>query len=170
MVLEHLRTKLKISKVERDSFRYTGIDIKSTDAGIHISMEDYVAAMQYIDGVRNGPDDELLNTEELTMYRRYVGQLLWLSEQVRPDLSFLAGDMSRRSSKATLKDLKKINKDLEKHVFSHRNEILMKPYMVEVSTPFSESGVLTIPFSIKIRLHLVENGVEVEMGHFINFT
>ena len=40
MVTEKLSATLDVSKVEDDSFRFTGIDIKQVD-GIEISMEDY---------------------------------------------------------------------------------------------------------------------------------
>ena len=40
MVTEKVSAALDVSKVEDDSFRFTGIDIKQVD-GIEISMEDY---------------------------------------------------------------------------------------------------------------------------------
>ena len=52
--------------------------------------------------------------------------MLWLSENVRPDLAFLALDMSRKAKKATLKDLKDINKFIVKQVKGRENEIVLK--------------------------------------------
>ena len=40
LVTEKVNAALDVSKVEDDSFRFTGIDIKQVD-GIEISMEDY---------------------------------------------------------------------------------------------------------------------------------
>ena len=43
------------------------------------------------------------------MLRGYVGKLLWLSSNVRPDLSFAALDLSTSIKEPTMKALKKIN-------------------------------------------------------------
>ena len=50
-----------------------------------------------------------------------------MSENVCPDLSFLALDMSRKVQQATLKDLKDINKNVSRQVFGHENRIILKP-------------------------------------------
>ena len=36
-----LKSKLLVSKVEKNKFRFTGVDIEKTKVGITISMEDY---------------------------------------------------------------------------------------------------------------------------------
>ena len=41
-VLETISRELTISKIERDNFRYTGIDVKTVEDGIEIEMQDYV--------------------------------------------------------------------------------------------------------------------------------
>ena len=48
------------------------------------------------------------------MYRKYTGKLMWLAENCRPDLAYTALDMSKKASKATVKDLKKINKVVDR--------------------------------------------------------
>ena len=45
-VLETVSREHTISKIERDSFRYTGIDVKTFEDGIEIEMEDYVASLK----------------------------------------------------------------------------------------------------------------------------
>ena len=42
------------SKVERDKFRFTGIDIEKYEDRIRISMEDYAESMQGVDEIRTG--------------------------------------------------------------------------------------------------------------------
>ena len=64
---------------------------------------------------------------EQQLYRKYVGKMLWLSENVRPDLSFLALDMSRTVKRATLKDLKNINKYITKQVMGRENKVFLGP-------------------------------------------
>ena len=47
-VLETVARELTVSKIERDDFRYTGIDIFTVDDGMEIEMEDYVASLEEI--------------------------------------------------------------------------------------------------------------------------
>ena len=51
-VLETVARELTISKIERDSFRYTGIDVSAVDDGKEIEMEDYVASLEEIKEMR----------------------------------------------------------------------------------------------------------------------
>ena len=41
VVRSMLKSKLLVSKVEKNKFRFTGVDIEKTKVGITISMEDY---------------------------------------------------------------------------------------------------------------------------------
>ena len=58
MVTEKVSAALDVSKVEDDSFRFTGIDIKKVD-GIEISMEDYAESLEEIE-IREDRLDETL--------------------------------------------------------------------------------------------------------------
>ena len=126
-ILGLIDDQLKVSKVERGKFRFTGIDIEEKSEGIHISMEDYVKSIKLIPIFRDDPDSSDLTSTEVKLYRKYVGKFLWLAENVRPDLSFLALDMSRKVQKATLKDLKAINRNILKQVYGRENRIVLKP-------------------------------------------
>ena len=104
-----------MSKVERGKFRFTGIDIEGRSDGTHVSIEDYVKSIQLIPIFRDDPETSDLNPTEVKLYLKY-GKFMWVSENVRPDLSFLALDMSRKEQKATLKNLKAINRNILKQV------------------------------------------------------
>ena len=47
-VLETVSRELTVSKIERDNFRYTGIDVKTVKDGIEIEMEDYVESLEEV--------------------------------------------------------------------------------------------------------------------------
>jgi hypothetical protein len=47
-----LRKELQISKVERNKFRFTSIDIEKTSEGIKISMNDYANSLQDVTDIR----------------------------------------------------------------------------------------------------------------------
>ena len=126
-ILGLINDQLKVSKVERGKFRFTGIDIEEKPDGIHISMEDYVQSIKLIPIFRDDPDSSSLTVQEVKLYRKYVGKFLWLAENVRPDLAFLALDMSRKVQSATLKDLKAVNRNILKQVYGRENKVVLKP-------------------------------------------
>ena len=119
--------RLKISKIERKKLRFTGIDIEKKSDGIHVSMEDYAKSIELIPVFRKDKDTSPLTPQELKLYRKYVGKFLWLSENVRPDLAFLALDMARKVQKAVLKDLKEVNKNVIKQLQGRENKVIFKP-------------------------------------------
>ena len=75
-ILGLINDQLKVSKVERGKFRFTGIDIEEKPDGIHISMEDYVKSIQLILIFRDAPDSSDLTSTEIKLYRKYVGEFL----------------------------------------------------------------------------------------------
>ena len=105
---------LKVSKVEHGIFRFTGVDIRQEEQKIIVSMDAYADSMHPIADFRKGDNSEALNEIELKVFRKYTGKLLWLAENCRPDLSFMANHLSKKSHNATLSDLKYVNKVLKK--------------------------------------------------------
>ena len=47
-VLETVSRELTVSKIERDNFRYTGIDVKTVNDGIEVEMKDYVDSLEEV--------------------------------------------------------------------------------------------------------------------------
>ena len=88
-------------------------------------MDAYANSLEDILEFRKGKNEEPLTKLESRMYRKYNGKISWLAGNTSPDLSYDALEMSRKSSKATLGDFKKINKILEK-VRSRPNVITFK--------------------------------------------
>ena len=89
-VLETVARELTVSKIERDSFRYTGIDVSAVDDGIEIEMEDYVASLEEVKEIRKADRDEYLTKAELKIFRKMTSKLSWLANSSRPDLSYTA--------------------------------------------------------------------------------
>ena len=109
-----LKSKLSVSKVEKNKFRFTGVDIEKTKVGITISIEDYANSLELIEEIRAVKGDELLTRTENQLYRKFTGKISWLAANTRPDLAITALLMSKKNANATIKDLKKINKVIEK--------------------------------------------------------
>jgi hypothetical protein len=63
-----LMKELKVSKVEKGKFRFTGIDVEKTDKGITVSMEDYTNSIEKIEDIRKAKGEELLTKTEMKVY------------------------------------------------------------------------------------------------------
>ena len=113
-LIEKLESSLTVSKVERDRFRFTGIDVQTVADGIVTSMEDYAQSIEEIKEIRRDKKDSPLTKTEMKLYRKYVGKLNWLAENTRPDLAIWALNLSKKNSNATIGDLKKINQVVKK--------------------------------------------------------
>ena len=113
MVTEKLSATLDVSKVEDDSFIFTGIDIKKVEEGIEISMEDYAKSLEEVQ-IRDTKADDPLTRDELKVLRKFVGKLNWLAANTRPDLAIYALELAKKQKKAMVKDLREINKVLKK--------------------------------------------------------
>ena len=113
MVTEKIKNALDISKIEDGEFRFTGIDVKEKDGRIELSMEDYAKSLEIVK-IRDGKQDELLTREEMRVLRKYVGKINWLAANTRPDIAIYALDLAKKQKKATLKDLRDVNRILKK--------------------------------------------------------
>ena len=65
-----IKANLTVSKVELNSFRFTGIDVIKIEDSIVISMDDYAASIDYISEFRNGKADDTLSDIELKLFRK----------------------------------------------------------------------------------------------------
>ena len=108
-ILKAIEDELTISKVEKDNFRYTGIDVSTMNDGIEVQMEDYVESIEEIKEIRKADREEDLTKLELKEYRKMTGKLSWLANSTCPDLSYTALAMSKKNNSAKIKDLRDIS-------------------------------------------------------------
>ena len=113
-VLETVSREPTVSKIERDSFRYTGIDVSTVDDGIEIVMEDYVASLEEVKEIRKAHNDDPLIMAELKILRKMTSKLSWLANSTLPELSYTALAMSKNNNSAQIKDLRDISRVLKK--------------------------------------------------------
>ena len=50
----------------------------------------------------------------MKVLRKYVGKLSWVAANTRPDLAIYSLELAKKQNKAVLKDLREINKVVEK--------------------------------------------------------
>ena len=111
--METFGRELTVSKIERDKFRYTGIDVSTVEDGIEIEMEDYVESLEEVKEIRKADRNEDLTKAELKVYRKMSGKLSWLANNTRSDLSYTALAMSRKNNSVKLTDLRDIARVLK---------------------------------------------------------
>ena len=101
---------LTISKIEEDVFRFIGLNIKVIEDYIEISMEDYFWNLKDVTEIRKVEDrKEELSKLEMKLYRKMTGKIAWLANSTRPDLCYLAMQMSKKNQGATIADLRDVN-------------------------------------------------------------
>ena len=59
-----------VSKVEKDNFRFSGLDISTVDEGIEIEMECYAKSLWDIKKIRKANKYEDLTKQEIGEYRK----------------------------------------------------------------------------------------------------
>merc|ERR1712002_697760 len=122
-IVTGIKNKFTVSKVEEDNFRFTGLDVKTNNDQIEISMEDYADSITEIDEIRKADGKEELTKPELKEYRKYTGKISWLAQGTRPDLSYSALNLAKKNNCATIADLRNVNRIVEK-VKKEENKII----------------------------------------------
>merc|ERR1712240_169708 len=64
-ILNGIARKFTVSKVEKDVFRFTGLDVKAENGMIEVSMEDYANSVEEIKEIRKADRGEKLTRAEL---------------------------------------------------------------------------------------------------------
>ena len=90
------------------------MDINVTPEGIFISQDDYTEAMTETPIDKLDDPERPLTIDEYKQYRKIIGQLIWLNEQSRPDLSFDTLTMSFYNKSAKIKNMHEANKMVKK--------------------------------------------------------
>ena len=67
----------------------------------------------------------MLTKDELKVLRKYIGKLNWLAANTRPDKAIYALDMAKKQKRATLKDLRDLNRVFKK-VKEKENKVVPK--------------------------------------------
>ena len=113
-IISVVEDELTVSKVEEDTFRYTGLDVKIVSEGIKISMEDYSKSLKEITEIKIMDDrTKPLTKLEMKLYQKMTGKIAWLANSTRPDLCYQALQMSKKNQGATISDLRDINRVLK---------------------------------------------------------
>lgn len=111
-IINKLRSVFEIGCENEGNFRYLGLEIEHKEGDISVHQETYARTLSYIVIVeaRAARKHDPVNQEEEDKLREVIGQLTWLSDRSRPDLSFGVLELSLRLKHACVEDLLTANK------------------------------------------------------------
>ena len=111
-VINKLITLFSISSSNSSSFKYLGLNVSSSQQGILLDQNQYLSSLQpvKVSTARAANKSSNLSENEKTEYRALIGQLNWLSTQTRPDISFETCDLHVLFKNATIDELLRLNK------------------------------------------------------------
>ena len=67
----------------------------------------------------------MLTKDELKVLRKYIGKLNWLAANTRPDKAIYALDLAKKQKRATLNDLRDVNRVFKK-VQEKESKVVLK--------------------------------------------
>ena len=115
-VIGEVQKTFKISSHDVSSFKYLGLNIAQSSAGIELNQNQYISNIKPIrlPSSRFTNSNAELNVDERLELKRLSGQMLWVTSQTRPDLSFEACMMSNAGKHPTIKKIQDANIALKK--------------------------------------------------------
>ena len=112
-VIEKFKIIFRMGKETSEAFTYIGINIKQNDdMSITIDQENYTNSLNLISLTKEQILDphRKLNEKETTSLRSAIGQLNWLANISRPEISYQVSTISAKIKTATISDIKETNK------------------------------------------------------------
>ena len=106
-LLSKTMKKFHFAKWSVGDFVFCGRELSQRQDGIYIKMEQYAKAIQHVtvSRERRSKPESPLNKDEEKSLRKIVGELSWLSRQLRIDLAFQVGQLQRCFSSPCVADL-----------------------------------------------------------------
>ena len=96
MLNSKLKGRFTFGRVETGKLRFTGLKIQQYDEYISVDHIEFIQSIKLIEINRVGQKDKQLNKTENKAYRTLTGQLSWVAQNTRPDLSYDARDLTTR--------------------------------------------------------------------------
>ena len=111
-VIQKVKDEFKVGRHCGTTFKYLGLDVKQSANGITLDQERYVSELETIeiDGDPILRRDDILNQDEKNDLRKLGGQMMWLTSQSRPDLSYETCMMNNMGRNPTVKMVLEANK------------------------------------------------------------
>ena len=115
-IIKKLKFTFVIGKEEKTNFRYLGLNICSHLDNITFDQHQYIQNINKIDinSERKISPKSPLTSGGKDILRSKIGQLLWISNQTRPDISFDVSYLASAVNTATVTEMIQCNKIISK--------------------------------------------------------
>ena len=115
-VIQKLKTVFKVSRDEKQNFRFIGVEVRQEPKGVYVNQNRYCAELKEIEieTQRKLQTSKSLNEKEKKDLKMAAGKLLWAVSQTRPDMAFQGCQISNSGNNATVKTLIDTNKTIRK--------------------------------------------------------
>ena len=125
-VIDSIKSQFKISKESQGSFIYIGLSVVQTNEMITIDQSKYIENISNIDisSERAKQINEILISDEKAKLKSLSGQMLWVTNQTRPDMAFETCLMSNMGKQPTVRKIVDANKAVKK--MKNSNDVKIK--------------------------------------------
>lgn len=115
-VIEQIVRLFKISKKEKGTFQYIGLNIEQNGNEIYVDQQPYIDGLKeiQIDSAQKKQLNAKLTEEEKQQLRSACGQILWVTSQTRPDVAFESCQVTNYGNEATVQSIIEVNKTIKK--------------------------------------------------------
>ena len=109
-LISKIENAFTVSKEESNNFRYVGSNIQCVNSNISVDQFSYIEGLNKVEINSSAKSSDTLDKRQKDILQSKIGQLLWVSNQTRPDVSFNVSDLASKLNKATTKELQQCNK------------------------------------------------------------
>lgn len=109
LVLYGVKRMMTVSKLEKEKFCFSSLDIKILDELIIFSMDDYVRKLEDVAEIRKERKRHNLSKLDLKIYRKMTRNIDYLVQSMRLKMCFAGFDMAKSRNLMTIQDLKEVN-------------------------------------------------------------
>lgn len=109
-VMVEVGKKFMIGRTEEEAFSYIGLNIETNEKGITLDQIDFIKKRLETLKLRGGNNSRPLDKEETQLLRHLTGKINWAATQSQPDIAYMVVELNMNFKKGCLKDMKKVNK------------------------------------------------------------
>ena len=111
-IITKLREEFLVGNSASGSFKYLGLNVMSNSDGITVDQIQYASSLSEVkvSYSRAMQKNSELSDHEKAEYRALIGQLSWMATHTRPDIAYDTCELSIAYKRATVGDLVKLNK------------------------------------------------------------
>lgn len=113
-VIDEITSRFQISSDLHDSFTFLGLKVHQLPSGVIVNQDNYADNIQYLPQQNEVSKTNECTSDEKDSLRSVIGQLSWIGNQTRPDISANVCQLSSNLKNATKADLTLANKTIRK--------------------------------------------------------